>query len=133
MLNLKGKVESCQYTGKEPDSPLEEHVIRQIESIGCETKPQVGVAGYFIDIGVRHPEWPHGYIMGVEVDGARYHSSRSARDRDSLRQEILEDRGWCIYRIWSINWSEDQRRETEKLRQVIKARLEELKNQPVSI
>ena len=113
----KGKVESCQYTGKEPDSPLEEHVIRQIESIGCETKPQVGVAGYFIDIGVRHSEWPHGYIMGVEVDGARYHSSRSARDRDSLRQEILEDRGWYIYRIWSTNWFENQRRETEKLRQ----------------
>ena len=60
------------------------HNIEQLKAIGCQTVPQVGVTGYFIDIGVKHPDWPHGFIMGVECDGATYHSSKSARDRDRL-------------------------------------------------
>jgi hypothetical protein len=52
--------------------------MNQIRSMGCEAVPQVGVAGYFIDIGVRHPEWPYGFVLGVECDGAAYHSAKSA-------------------------------------------------------
>jgi len=110
-------------TGREPDSEFEEYVIKQIESIGCIAVPQVGVSGYFIDIGVRHPQWPHGYILGVECDGAAYHSSKSARDRDRLREEILTNLGWEIYRIWSTDWFGDPRNETEKLRIAIDRRL----------
>ena len=61
-------------------------------SKGFRAVPEVGEAGYRIDIGVKHPEYP-GYIMAVETDGATYHSSYSARDRDILRQEILEGMG----------------------------------------
>lgn len=119
-------LEAGQYTEKEPDSDFEEHVINQIKSIGCVAIPQVGVKGYSIDIGIKHLSWPHGFIMGVECDGASYHSSRSARDRDRLRQEVLEGLGWNLYRIWSTDWFEDPRRETEKLRSAIHARLSEL-------
>ncbi len=66
--------------------------------------------------------------MGVECDGAAYHSSVSARDRDRLRQEVLEGLGWNLYRIWSTDWFEDPRRETEKLRKAISGRLSELQN-----
>ncbi|KTD46064.1 hypothetical protein Lqui_2554 [Legionella quinlivanii] len=123
-----GILEAGQYTEKEPDSDFEEHVIKQIKSIGCVAIPQVGVKGYSIDIGIKHPDWPHGFIMGVECDGASYHSSRSARDRDRLRQEVLEGLGWNLYRIWSTDWFEDQRRETEKLRRAIHTRLSQLVN-----
>lgn len=121
-----GILESGEYSEKEPDSKFEEHVIKQIKSIGCEAVPQVGVKGYSIDIGVKHPDWPHGFIMGVECDGATYHSSKSARDRDRLRQEVLEGLGWHLYRIWSTDWFEDPRQETEKLRKAINERMSEL-------
>jgi very-short-patch-repair endonuclease len=72
--------------------------------MGYEAVPQVGVAGYFIDIGVRHAEWQYGFVLGVECDGVTYHSAKSARDRDRLRQENLERLGWRLHRIWSTDW-----------------------------
>ncbi|MFN4281609.1 MAG: DUF4011 domain-containing protein [Alphaproteobacteria bacterium] len=115
-------------TGREPDSDFELHVMDQLRSIGCEVVPQVGVEGYFIDIGVKHPTWPHGFVLGVECDGATYHSSKSARDRDRLRQEVLEDLGWTLYRIWSTDWFNDAMTETQKLKVFIEARLKKLQD-----
>ena len=72
-----------------PDSPFEEHVIDAIESLGFEAVPQVGVSNYYIDIGVKHPDYPFGYLCGVECDGATYHSSKNARDRDRPARRFL--------------------------------------------
>jgi very-short-patch-repair endonuclease len=80
--------------------------------------PQVGVAGYRIDLGVKHPKY-YGYLMGVECDGATYHSSKSARERDVIRQQVLEGRGWRIYRIWSTDWFSNPTKEFEKLKNYI--------------
>src|SRR5690606_22192820 len=80
---------------------------------------QVGVAGFRIDLGIRHPDWPYGYILGVECDGAAYHSSKSSRDRDRLRQEVLEGLGWRLHRIWSTDWFRNPRKEIEVLKEVI--------------
>lgn len=110
-------------SGTETDSIFEDFVIRAIEKMGFEAVPQVGVAGFRIDIGVRHPKWPNGFLLGVECDGASYHSSRSARDRDRLRQEILENRGWTLHRIWSTDWFSDTSAEIERLKQTINERL----------
>lgn len=112
---------------REPDSDFEIFVMRQIKSMGCEPVPQVGVAGYFIDIAIKHPDWPHGYIMGVECDGAIYHSARSARDRDRLREQVLRDLGWHLHRIWSTDWFNQPHKEADRLRAAISKRLEELK------
>ena len=128
--SASGNIESGEVTTREPDSEFELHVINQIRAMGCEAIPQVGVSGYFIDIGVRHPNWPYGFIMGVECDGATYHSSRSARDRDRLRQEVLEGLGWYLHRIWSTDWFEDPQREAERLRKAILNRLSELDVDP---
>ncbi len=87
--SASGVLESGERTEREPDSDFEMFVINQIKAMGCEAVPQVGVAGYFVDIGVRHLDWPYGFILGVECDGASYHSAKSARDRDRLRQEVL--------------------------------------------
>ena len=77
--------------------------------------PQVGVDGYRIDIGVKHSSWPHGFLAGIECDGATYHSGMTVRDRDRLRQEILKGLGWHLYRVWSTDWFTDCDRETEKM------------------
>ena len=118
-----GVLDGGRITPKEPDSDFEVFVMDQIRAMGCEPIPQVGVAGYFIDIGIRHPEWPYGFILGVECDGASYHSAKSARDRDRLRQEVLERLGWNFHRIWSTDWFNNPRQEAERLREVIAKRM----------
>jgi len=89
---------------KAPDSDFEIAVIDCLNKYGYECEPQLGVAGFFLDIAVRDPGKPGRFLMGIECDGATYHSARSARDRDHLRQEILEGLGWNIRRIWSTDW-----------------------------
>ena len=101
------------------ESPFEEEVLRAVQSMGFEAVPQVGAAGYRIDIGIRHPDRPGSYLLGVECDGASYHSSKVARDRDRLRQEILEGLGWTIHRVWSTAWFFDRGREVRALRSAI--------------
>jgi len=121
-----GKVpERGVATGKAPDSEFEVAVIRLINYLGYQCDPQVGVAGFYIDIGVRNPDRPGEYLLGIECDGATYHSSISVRDRDRLRQEILEGKGWAIHRIWSTNWFLTRTTEIDRLKRVIEAKLEE--------
>ena len=113
------------------DSPFEDHVIEAVRSLGYEAVPQVGVSSYFIDIGVKHPKYPLGYICGIECDGATYHSSKSARDRDRLREEVLNRLGWELYRIWSTDWFRDPLGCREVLRGYLDERLGTLvKNMP---
>ena len=129
-----GVLDSGTITIRDPDSDFEEYVAQQIKAMGCEVEHQVGVRGYFIDIGVRHPRWPHGFLLGVECDGASYHSAKSARDRDRLRQQVLEGLGWHFHRVWSTDWFNDPRVEAEKLRRRIEARLEDaLASAPVVV
>jgi hypothetical protein len=122
-----GVLDAGDLTHKEPDSDFELFVMAQIWAMGCTPVPQVGVKGYSIDIGVKHPQWAHGFILGVECDGASFHSSKSARDRDRLRQEVLEGLGWRFHRIWSTDWFNNPGKQAEILRSVIADRLAELK------
>jgi very-short-patch-repair endonuclease len=98
-----------------PDSGFEESVARSLLGLGYEFHYQVGVQGFFIDIGVIHPDQPGQYLCGIECDGAAYHSHPIARDRDRIRQEILENRGWKIFRIWSTDWYRNRKLEIERL------------------
>jgi very-short-patch-repair endonuclease len=91
-------------TGAQPDNDFEISIMNLLRDNGYECRPQIGVAGYFIDLGVIDPGKPGRYLMGVECDGATYHSAKSARDRDRLRQQVLEGLGWRIRRIWSTDW-----------------------------
>jgi very-short-patch-repair endonuclease len=86
---------------------FEEEVARALRNRGLTVDHQVGIAGFRIDLAVRDPERPGAYILGIECDGASYHSARSARDRDRIRQQILEDRGWTIHRVWSTDWFQE--------------------------
>lgn len=98
------------------DSDFEIAVGGAIKHLGYEISTQVEVAGYFIDLAVCHPKKSGTYMLGVECDGATFHSGKSARDRDRLRQEILEDLGWQIHRIWSTDWFKHKDREILKLK-----------------
>lgn len=112
-----GILEGPKEGGREPDSDFEIAVAEVLQNAGYEVVPQLGVAGFFIDIAVRNPARPGEYIAAIECDGATYHSARSVRDRDRIRQEILEGLGWKdrIYRIWSTDWFRDPNAQIKRL------------------
>jgi hypothetical protein len=76
---------------------------------------QVQSSGYSIDLAIKHPNHPGRYVLGTECDGAAYHSSKTARDRDRTRQAVLESLGWTIHRIWSPDWAANKQRELEAI------------------
>ena len=114
-----GQLEEHSPTGLDADCPFEEDVADVIRSLGFLADPQVGSAGFRIDIGVRHPERPGTYVLAVECDGAAYHSALWARERDRLRQDVLEHLGWKFHRIWSTDWFYNRRAEIERFRQAL--------------
>jgi len=113
---LTNRLDTGAITDRPPDSDFEVSVANRLQALGYKAVPQLGVAGFYIDIAVCHPEFPGTYLVGVECDGATYHSAKSARDRDRLREEVLKGLGWTLYRIWSTDWFRDPDGETEKLR-----------------
>ena len=86
------------------DSPFEQAVAEKLHAKGWVTHSQVGVSGFRIDLGVINPDAPGQYLSAVECDGASYHSSATARDRDFLREQVLRGLGWEVLRIWSTDW-----------------------------
>ena len=82
---------------------------------------QIGCAGYRLDLAIVDGAHPGRYSLGIECDGATYHSSKTARDRDRLRQQILEDMGWRgrILRIWSSDWIQNRTSQVERVLQAL--------------
>ncbi|MFC0471326.1 AAA domain-containing protein [Halalkalibacter kiskunsagensis] len=114
-----------QQTEVSFDSPFEEQVYKQLLHLGYKVDTQVGMSGYRIDLAIIHPNDPHRYILGVECDGAMYHSSKNAKERDVYRQRFLENRGWTIERIWSRNWWRNASMEIERIDQKVKQLVKE--------
>lgn len=86
------------------ESPFETAVARALRDKGWNVHPQIGVSAYRIDLGVVHPDEPGIYLAGIECDGAMYHSSAFARERDKIRQSVLKGLGWTLFRVWSTDW-----------------------------
>ncbi|HVB99092.1 MAG TPA: AAA domain-containing protein [Candidatus Dormibacteraeota bacterium] len=87
-----------------PMNSFEAEVFDVLRSKGVPLLSQVGASNYRIDLVAQHPERPGRCVLAIECDGASYHSSQTARDRDRLRQQQLENLGWKFHRIWSTDW-----------------------------
>lgn len=96
------------------DSDFEFEVCEFLRNHGFFVDTQVGCSGFRIDLGLKIRNSSN-YVLAIECDGATYHSSKNARDRDRLRQTILENMGWKFYRIWSTEWFKNRIVEQEKL------------------
>jgi len=105
------------------DSPFELDVRHRLEKLGWRVQPQVGCSGYRIDMAVFHPHKPGVFLAGIECDGATYHSFKVARDRDRMRQRVLERLGWKILRIWSTDWWQDPTYEIDRIHNQLKDQL----------
>ncbi len=106
-------------TGEDHESDFEAQVCRRLRSLGHDVKTQIGASGFRIDLAIGDNEKPGRFVLGIECDGAQYHASRSARDRDRLRQQVLEAHGWIIHRIWSADWYLRPREEIRKVEDAI--------------
>ncbi len=96
------------------DSPFQNEVARRLEDLGYLVRQEVASGGKFVDIGIVDPLRPGKYIIGIECDGASYHSSRSARDRDRIREQVLTELGWKLHRVWSTDWFNNPERELKR-------------------
>lgn len=101
-------------SGFEVDSPFQRAVAKRLGERGYVVHQEIASGGRFVDIGIVDPQSPGRYIIGIECDGASYHSSRSARDRDRLREQVLRGLGWELHRIWSTDWFRNPERELER-------------------
>ena len=105
----------AQPTGRGFDSPFEAAVAHALQAEGHAVDSQIGVAGLFVDLAIRDPVRLGRYLLGIECDGAAYHSALWARDRDRLRQQVLEDQGWILHRVWSADWLHDPQGELRRI------------------
>jgi len=105
------------------ESPFEESVSSWLRAEGYEVTTQVGSSGYRIDMAINRPGYPGQFVLGIECDGAAYHSSKTARDRDRLREEVLVGLGWKLHRIWGTAWYRNRKDEQERLRETVEAAL----------
>jgi very-short-patch-repair endonuclease len=102
------------------DSEFEEVVYDALVERGYSVKTQVGCSGYRIDLAIVDENHPGTYLLGIECDGSQYHASKFARDRDVIRQNILESLGWKIYRIWSNDWMTNRDGILDEIDEIIK-------------
>ena len=100
-------------------------MAERLRGRGWVVHPQIGVSGFRVDLGVVDPDAPGAFLAGVECDGATYHRAASARDRDRLRQAVLEGLGWRVLRVWSTDWWTNAQREADRLHGALDALLRE--------
>ncbi len=116
---------TASYGVDQFDSDFEQAVAWALRDMGWKVQTQIGVSKFKVDLGVTHPDHPGVYLAGIECDGATYHSSPSARDRDRVRHVILESLGWRLVRLWSTDYFHDSEGAITKIDSRLKEILEE--------
>lgn len=114
------------------DSDFELALAERLRRRGWTVRSQVGVSRFRIDLGIVHPDQPGRFLAGVECDGAAYHSSPTARDRDRVRQAVLEQLGWRLFRVWSTDFFLDARAAVDALDAKLRALLVAERAEPAS-
>lgn len=114
------------------DSYFAQEVCDFLRDHGYVVDTQIGCSGYRIDLGLRMPDSSN-YLLAIECDGATYHRSKNARDRDSLRQRVLENMGWKFYRIWLTDWYHNTAIEKEKLLAAVRETVSKAQTQSVTV
>jgi len=115
-----GRLDMTRSPKTEPSrNTFASQVGAALQQRGYQVHPGVGIAGCFIDLAIVDPATPGRYVLGIECDGPSYENARSARDRNRLRKAVLEDHGWLLHRVWSIDWLHRPQEQLDRLAQTI--------------
>ena len=116
-----GLLESSTETTGGVSTLFEEEVAEFLRQAGHSVQMKVGTAGFFIDLAIANPAQSGAYLLGIECDGPEYNRARTARDRDRLRQQVLEGLGWRVHRLWSVEWFAHPKEEQARLLAAVEA------------
>ena len=120
-----GKFDSDKKEIEYTPQPFEEIVAEGLREQGYTVREKVGSAGFYIDLAVVNTDHPGRYLLGINCDGRTYHNAKSARDRDRLRNTVLESMGWNLFHVWSTDWFRNPKGELGLLVEAIeKARMQ---------
>ncbi len=100
---------------------FERQVEDELERAGIELRRDIGSSRHPVDFGILDGEVPGLFICGIECDGPHYRRAETVRDRDRLRRQVLEARGWTIHRVWSTDWFKDRPGQVQRLLGLIAA------------
>ncbi len=101
--------------GTPNEKTIEEIVGEKLKLLGYDIDTRIGNSNYQIDIAVVNPKDPTKYLLAIECDSDSFFSAKSVKERDIIRPQFLESRGWTIERTWSRNWWKDPQRELDRL------------------
>ncbi len=110
-------------------APFEDAIASFLEENGYIIDKQIGCAGFRVDLAIVDEENPGKYILGITTDGKMYASSKVARDRDRLREQVLEGLGWKLYHLWSTDWYRNRDLGRKKLLDFIEKSIKETRKE----
>jgi very-short-patch-repair endonuclease len=113
----------------ETASPLEQEIAAELVRRGLSVHRRIGCGGFRVALAITDSPQGGKYLLGIECDGATYQSAATARDRDRLRQAVLEGLGWRLVRIWSTDWVRDR---DKQVKRILAALQEASRAKPVS-
>ncbi len=100
------------------DFTFEREIAEFLRSKGYEVDERVGTSQRRVDLAVVSINKETGereYVAAIECDGSTYASAETARDRDVLRSQVLENLGWRAIRVWSTAWLYEREKTEAKL------------------
>ena len=124
--NLTLGTQGSDFQTKEP---FEDAICSFLEENGYQVDKQIGCAGFRVDLAIVDEENPGKYILGITTDGKMYASSKVARDRDRLREQVLTGLGWKLYHLWSTDWYRNRDLGRKKLLDFVEKTIKETREE----
>lgn len=86
-------------------------------------KTQYNVGSYRIDVALLDKNTDQ-FLLGIEIDGYKYHSSPKQKYNDFLRQMFLKSKGYNIIRVSEMLWKTDRSSIIPKINDAIQGKIE---------
>ncbi|HLU46744.1 MAG TPA: AAA domain-containing protein, partial [Planctomycetota bacterium] len=93
---------------------LEEAIAELLRASGHDVVAGVGHSRHRLGLAVRDAG-KGSYILGIDTDGPAWQEQGTARDRERLRQQVLEGLGWRVHQVWSTEWLRNARGELDRI------------------
>jgi len=97
------------------NSIFEKALLRRLEDNGYRVNSKVGNSKYKVDLAIVDNDNPGTYILGLLCDVHDSDTSKTIRDNERTREDVLQKLGWTTMRVWSIEWYKNPDRVFKKI------------------